>query len=360
MENDLAGNAPQGRTEYQGGQAVACGIMVSLPRRWLVVIKHSALCARGWRGPEGLEARGEEGATPLLWAVVFAPDWVPAMLAAGANPEARDNDDHTALLRALKYGRRSVAKILIDAGADVTAVLTEPRTSSLHLAARHMPYATDMVGLLLEKGVPVDASSSSGTTPLFEATAGGQMTPMVQALLDAGASVHARDRPGHTLWGWLLSRSRPVSLELVQALLKHGASFDDADQFGMDEIPSADGSLVGWVAQCSPNHIPVLLEAGAPVEQRDAKGRTPLMRLAQTIYQGDVSNWGPALDALHAQGADVLARTYDDKGLLDLLRANTFHHPDFVRRFEELHMAAEKSLLQSHTTATQGASRPRL
>jgi hypothetical protein len=128
--------------------------------------------------------------TPLMCAAHRGRvDTVRLLLAAGADPCARDEYDGTALDRAAENGHEAVVAQLIAAGADVNA--------------------QDRVGF----------------TPLMRASGEGHVAVM-EALVAAGASIHAEGHRGLNAWRWADAQGRPESLEwLIGATRARG---DDA------------------------------------------------------------------------------------------------------------------------------------
>jgi ankyrin repeat protein len=193
-------------------------------------------------------ARDYEGRTPLWNAASRAHAAVVEMLlAAGADPDVRDDRDVTPFLIAVEKsaaiasllveltrdidrgfaaavwnGRATLALRLAARGADVNALdhngrpgvagaaqhpgtdmlawfiangvdLQRHGSAALHQAA--VSGRSDIVRLLLESNVPVDARDEAGTTALLRAAGTGQVE-VVRLLLVRGAERGARDRDG--------------------------------------------------------------------------------------------------------------------------------------------------------------------
>ena len=146
------------------------------------------------------EARpGIAGETPLHDAA-FAGDveTVKALLAAGADPNARDVGGRTPLHGAVwppKTAAPAVVGALLEAGADPNARDVDGRTP-LHLAAGFNDNPA-VVGALLDAGADPGAGPD-GFTPLHAAAAKSTNPAVVETLLDAGADPSARTRGGKT------------------------------------------------------------------------------------------------------------------------------------------------------------------
>lgn len=128
----------------------------------------------------------------------------------------------TALHLAAFFGHVGVVEALLDAGADVNVMSRVnlpniPRNTPLHaaLAGRRREVAR----LLIQRGADVTAVDSAGLTPLHHAAAGGNVE-IVSMLLDRGARVDARDEQGQTPLDYAL---RGGHEEVVALLRGRGA-----------------------------------------------------------------------------------------------------------------------------------------
>ena len=109
-------------------------------------------------------ARDENGSTPLHWAATWGrTSAVRALLEAGAKPDARDKEGRTALHDAARWGHESVVEALLDAGAKPNARGDVLGVTPLHMAA-YEGHAS-VVKALLDAGAKPDAWDKSGETP---------------------------------------------------------------------------------------------------------------------------------------------------------------------------------------------------
>ncbi len=105
------------------------------------------------------------------------------VLGANVNWQDEDNNGSTPLHRASGYGRVEIAKMLIDAGADVN-VQANIGWTPLHWAV----YYEDkkIIHLLTDAGVDVNVQDNHGWTPLHQTIFYDQVE-LARMLIDAGA-----------------------------------------------------------------------------------------------------------------------------------------------------------------------------
>lgn len=144
------------------------------------------------------------------------PAAVQELLAAGANVNGVGESGYTPLMGAINNQRIAIAKILIDAGADVNARIPENGDTPLTLPLYYKRDSSEGVGLLLTKGANPNTANSVGRSALMLATF-GQPISAVKDLPQAGANVNAQDRNGNTA---LMAAVEYNNVEAVRLLLK--------------------------------------------------------------------------------------------------------------------------------------------
>ena len=122
--------------------------------------------------------------TPLGVAVRDNQEMVVPLLKAGADPKLPYSKNGVTPLQSAA-GSIEIAKLLIDAGADVNSKDTEGNTPL------HWSFSPEAIDFLVSKGADINAKNSAGLTPLenFTANIGGSNKEMVEAFLKHGATV---------------------------------------------------------------------------------------------------------------------------------------------------------------------------
>jgi len=111
------------------------------------------------------------------------------LIAAGADLNATDSDDMTALMNACHLGKAkgaSAAMMLIEAGADVSYVRQSDGMTALKFAANDCPPA--VLQRLIEKGAEVDGPAGTRMTALMLAARVNNVESL-RALVECGADL---------------------------------------------------------------------------------------------------------------------------------------------------------------------------
>ena len=160
-----------------------------------------------------VNAKDNRGNTPLLWAAFQALTSAHLAIPSGDIPSY--------ILARNRYAK--VAKALIYAGADVNARNDDGDTPLLQAAWNGR---TDLAKALIYAGADVNARNDDGDSPLHHAASGGfsdnqnkaeidARIAIIRALTNAGANVNARNNDGHTP---LNVAERKDRIDIVKAL----------------------------------------------------------------------------------------------------------------------------------------------
>lgn len=173
----------------------------------------------------------------------------------------------TALHVAAAGYRVEIAKLLLDAGAEVGAAMNHRCSQPLHYAAdgslEHPNWDAKrqvrMIELLLEAGADIHAPDKNGATPLHRAVR-TRCAAAVKALLDAGADATLKNKPGSTPFhlavqntgrgGSGAERAKAAQREIIQAFLEHGVSPSLKDANGKSVL---DWARSDWIRQMLAN-----------------------------------------------------------------------------------------------------------
>ena len=199
-------------------------------------------------------------------------------LVAGADPNARDTAQRTALMWSIILNQRSAFDRLLAANADLSAVDDEKFTAIHYAAESAMKFDTSaLVEALLAKGADAGGgtSSGSGMTPLMLA-ANANAAGVARALL---ARIDPKTIDGSTSDGMtaLIAAASVGARDVAYLLLEKGASIDRYDLQGRTPLIHAASKQFPGTTET----VKLLLEMGANPSARDKDGHTPLSEAQQ-------------------------------------------------------------------------------
>lgn len=251
-----------------------------------------------------IDLAGPMGWTALMQAAGHGyNEIVQSCIDAGAYLDAENDVHRTAYDLAVERGYPETAQRLADAGA----MTPDVRTFINAVCRRDINELRRMIAA----GHDVNRTDYRGRSALFYALAGDRLyryhdrsfefnTPLVKALLDAGADPGLQDREGaNALYVFITEYGS--SIEIVDLLLAHGARLESNGQLGQSLLHQFHG--VEILDRC--------LAAGLDVNGRDVYGNTPLH---YAIQKNQYSN----VDQLLAAGADPLLRNESGLTAIDM------------------------------------------
>jgi ankyrin repeat protein len=179
---------------------------------------------------------------------------VQVLLEAGANPDGHDESrDARPLFIAAYEGRTDIVELLLQHGANIEA-LDSMEQSALHWARRGNQLA--VVRLLLSRGAAVDSCGLNYESTLHSAVAKGQLE-ICQLLLNHGADINKPD--GNFGYTPLIfaARTSPDDMlcgqvDIIRLLLSKGANVFSRDSNGLNAYD--------WAKRKDLNNIAAILE----------------------------------------------------------------------------------------------------
>lgn len=213
----------------------------------------------------------------------------------------------TPVIIAIRNGHEETVRFLVEAGAPIDPVITKGR-SPLHLAARYGHVS--ILKLLLAQGLVPNKNSWDRESLLHQAAQGAQ-PEMVQFLLQNDADVNDEDGEGntplHCLTGWWQSTDTDDQGELdrrqvaiAHLLIDAGANVNARNHRGRTPLHHAASEGFPHLAQ-------ILIDAGAKVNARTLRDETPL-RLARSAlpFGRQDLDTSPVIELLRRYGAKVV------------------------------------------------------
>ncbi|MDD2904076.1 MAG: ankyrin repeat domain-containing protein [Syntrophales bacterium] len=242
---------------------------------------------------------------------------VRLFLAAGMDPNVRDNQGVTPLIAAARSGKTEVVKLLLEQGADLKAQNPERvikrgkkrRKKKIRYGGTPLMHAArgghaDTVRLLLAKGADLNTlDAKHGLAALHWAVYHNQLGA-VETLLDQGANPGVKDKRGFTPLMLAAHYAKPDIVSLL------------ADRTPPAEQEAAKrSSLLIAAAAGRTDNVELLLAKGADANARGDNSLTPLMLAARAGKKDTVK-------LLLKRGADANARDRTGNRALEYAKAN--------------------------------------
>ncbi len=225
----------------------------------------------------------------------------------------------TGLYLAAGYGQHTVAKMLLNAGADPNVRVYSGKTPLINAAQNSHGAVID---ILIASGADVNAVTNDNESAIYIASIGGY-DHLVQRLMDAGARHPMGDASKPVLkntWGEheFLAACREGHLPAIRYYLQ-------LDGFDINQLYSGGEKtqlITGlYLAAGYGQHtvVKMLLNAGADPNVRVYSGKTPLINAAQYSH-------GAVIDTLIASGADVNAVTGNNDSAIYVASIGGYDH----------------------------------
>lgn len=164
-----------------------------------------------------LNARDNEGDSALMWAVRCGKKEIAQLLLnAGADVNARNDNGYTVLMEVAGLGKEEIARQLINAGADVNARFYNGTTALMRAVLRGRK---EIAQLLVDAGAHVNARNNDGKIALTFAIAFNYL-PLVELLLENGADSRIRDNAGRTALDIATQNGNQEIIQLLQYFQK--------------------------------------------------------------------------------------------------------------------------------------------
>ncbi len=255
-----------------------------------------------------------------------------ALKAAGADLDRRDPQGQAAIHVAAMFGAHGSLKTLLELGADPDLRDDKGDTALIIAAGK---FDTDALDILLEHGAAAGGANEKGETALLRlaSTAGmamrytsvdaARITRMVRRLLAAGADPDAADESGRTPLHHAVALATAAAEPVVGALLKAGADPARADAQGKTPLHLAidagtdSGASIRAQEQANATVVRLLLDAAAPIDARDSRGRTALFAAAErACAMGEKG--ATILSLLLERGADITVQDMQGRSILEV------------------------------------------
>src|SRR5260370_18963825 len=196
------------------------------------------------------------------------------LLDYGASVDARDRFGARPLSHAARFGHLEMVDLLLAHGAPIDARNLADATA-LYFAAEGGPVS--VAQRLMERGADVKLTGRSGISPVAAAAYAGS-DGIVEALLARGADERVPDDTGKPPIVYAAARAR---LDIVKRLLARNIDINARYPHDLTLLMWASGADEKVPETEAIKVVTYLLDAGAHIDDRDARGRTALLIAAE-------------------------------------------------------------------------------
>lgn len=170
----------------------------------------------------------KDGSTAIMWAIEIKA--VKALIEAGENVNAKDNEGRTAMLYMDQLSGKK-ALDLVKAGADVNARDKDKRTALM------LTEDTYLAKILIDSNIKVDAKDKDGKAALlFFARLllfnDKDVVTLISLLGNSGANFKTKDNYGNTALHYIVERQDYTYASLIDTCLKYGSDIDAQNKEG--------------------------------------------------------------------------------------------------------------------------------
>jgi hypothetical protein len=178
----------------------------------------------------------------------------------------------TTLLAAVKHGRIDIVKSLLANGANINETDADGSTSLMIASEANLANNLALVQTLIDARASLEARDSQGRSAMHRAAAEGKIN-IVGLLVESGALVNRRATDGGTPLFYAVKSGK---LPVVQLLVAHHAQLDLPDNSGSTPLMIASEGNANLPDNST--MVETLLTAGAKADLVDNRGRSALYR----------------------------------------------------------------------------------